>query len=255
MDDDDDVQNSLHSEQWFTMFEKGDKRPSSIGSGALRYIHTRSSIRKDLKKHNNRNSYTVLFEDPQDDDENDDDDNNSNNNGSGNGDDREVQKGRINKSGGSYIGNSVENNGGGGGIGKWLRDHLGSGSKGNHDINPSSACKTNIINLVNVSYEEKYFSRETACTSENLYCSLPRDHGRHDYNSIRKIFHENDWKSRVQDKPRSSGFNYHEKFIGVDSGGLTRGGSIYSSEEPVIGLMVSAAPLVNLIFLPHSVLF
>ncbi|XP_043501550.1 uncharacterized protein LOC122523697 [Polistes fuscatus] len=186
---DDVVQNSLHSEQWFSMFEKGDKRPSSIGSGALRFIRTRSSIRRDLKKHYNRN-----------------------------------------KSSGSYIGNNVENNGGGSGIGKWLRDHLGSGSKGSHDINSSLTCKTNIINLVNVSYEEKYFSRGTACTSENLYCSLPRDHGRHDYNSIRKISHENDWKSRGQDKPRSSGSNYHEKFIGVDLGGLTRGGPIYSSE-------------------------
>ncbi|KAI4503269.1 hypothetical protein M0802_001491 [Mischocyttarus mexicanus] len=138
--------------------------------------------------------------------------------------------GQKNKSGSLY-GNNVENNGSGGGIGKWLRDHLGGGSKGSHDVNSSLPSKTN-LNPINVSYEEKYFSRASTISAlQNLYCSLPRDHGCHSYNSIRKNPHGNYSKSRGQDRPRSSGSNYHEKFIGVvDSGGLTRGGPIYSSD-------------------------
>ncbi|KAF7380890.1 hypothetical protein HZH66_014266 [Vespula vulgaris] len=133
-----------------------------------------------------------------------------------------------NKSGDSY-GSDAGNNGSGGGIGKWLREHLGGGSKGSHDIHSALPSKTN-GNHANVSNEEKYFARATICTSQNLYCSLPREHGRHGYNSIRKSPHGNSSKSQGQDRPRSSGSNYHEKFVGGDPGGLTRGGPIYGSE-------------------------
>ncbi|KAF7381813.1 hypothetical protein HZH68_015686 [Vespula germanica] len=136
--------------------------------------------------------------------------------------------GQKNKSGDSY-GSDAGNNGSGGGIGKWLREHLGGGSKGSHDIHSALPSKTN-GNHANVSNEEKYFARATICTSQNLYCSLPREHGRHGYNSIRKSPHGNSSKSQGQDRPRSSGSNYHEKFVGGDPGGLTRGGPIYGSE-------------------------
>lgn len=72
--------------------------------------------------------------------------------------------------------------GGGGGLGKWLRDHLGGGSKVSHDT--SSTLKGN-GNLVEGSGGEKPFGR-TVYTSQNLYCSLPREHGRHAYNADRK---------------------------------------------------------------------
>lgn len=136
---------------------------------------------------------------------------------------------RRNKSGGDAYGSDAGNNGSGGGIGKWLREHLGGGSKGSHDINSVLPSKSN-VNQGNVSNEEKYFGRATISTSQNLYCSLPREHGRHGHNSIRKSPHGNSSKSQGQDRPRSSGSNYHEKFVAGDPGGLTRGGPIYGSE-------------------------
>jgi len=49
-DMDDGVQNGLQSDQWLSTVEKGEKRASSLGSGALRFIRTRSSIRRELKR-------------------------------------------------------------------------------------------------------------------------------------------------------------------------------------------------------------
>ncbi|CAD1479786.1 unnamed protein product [Heterotrigona itama] len=51
---DDNVRNGLQAEQWLPMFEKGEKRASSLGSGAFRFIRTRSSIRRELKRQCNR---------------------------------------------------------------------------------------------------------------------------------------------------------------------------------------------------------
>jgi len=49
---DDNVQHGLQRgvDQWLPTFEKGEKRASSLGSGALRFIRTRSSIRRELKR-------------------------------------------------------------------------------------------------------------------------------------------------------------------------------------------------------------
>lgn len=51
---DDNVQNRLQAEQWRAVFEKGEKRANSLGSGAFRFIRTRSSIRRELKRQCNR---------------------------------------------------------------------------------------------------------------------------------------------------------------------------------------------------------
>ncbi|KYN42076.1 hypothetical protein ALC56_03214 [Trachymyrmex septentrionalis] len=53
---DDGVQNGLQSDQWLSTVEKGEKRASSLGSGALRFIRTRSSIRRELKRQCHRQS-------------------------------------------------------------------------------------------------------------------------------------------------------------------------------------------------------
>ena len=53
-DMDDNVRNGLQAEQWLPMFEKGEKRANSLGSGAFRFIRTRSSIRRELKRQCNR---------------------------------------------------------------------------------------------------------------------------------------------------------------------------------------------------------
>ncbi|KAG7187670.1 hypothetical protein KM043_016726 [Ampulex compressa] len=49
-DMDDGVQSGLQPGQWLSTFEKGEKRTNSLGSGALRFIRTRSSIRRELKR-------------------------------------------------------------------------------------------------------------------------------------------------------------------------------------------------------------
>ncbi|KAK2585732.1 hypothetical protein KPH14_010343 [Odynerus spinipes] len=132
---------------------------------------------------------------------------------------------RRSKSGGSYVPDAASN-GPGGGIGKWLREHLGGGSKGSHDIHTVLPSKTNTSHT----NEDKSFGR-AIYTSQNLYCSLPREHGRHGYNSVRKSPHGNASKSQGHDRPRSSGASHQEKFVVVgDPGGLTRGGPIYGSE-------------------------
>ena len=51
---DDKVQNGVEAEQWLPMLEKGEKRASSVGSGAFRFIRTRTSIRRELKRQCNR---------------------------------------------------------------------------------------------------------------------------------------------------------------------------------------------------------
>ncbi|TGZ32107.1 Uncharacterized protein DBV15_01097 [Temnothorax longispinosus] len=58
---DDGVQNSLQPDQWLSTIEKGEKRTSSLGSGALRFIRTRSSIRRELKRQCHRNNESRLL--------------------------------------------------------------------------------------------------------------------------------------------------------------------------------------------------
>lgn len=48
--DDNTMQHGLQPEQWLPTFEKGEKRANSLGSGAFRFIRTRSSIRRELKR-------------------------------------------------------------------------------------------------------------------------------------------------------------------------------------------------------------
>lgn len=134
---------------------------------------------------------------------------------------------RRNKNGDSYgIQDSHTGSGGGGGIGKWLREHLGGGSKGNHDANSTFVSKEN----ANTNGGSNKSLAKTTYTSQNLYCSLPREHGRYIHNSSRKINHCNFTKSHGSDRPRSNSMNHHEKSISSNLGTLTRGGPIYSSE-------------------------
>lgn len=133
---------------------------------------------------------------------------------------------RRNKTGDSY---GIQDNhigSGGGGIGKWLREHLGGGSKGSHDINSTFVSKEN----ANTNGGSNKSLGKTIYTSQNLYCSLPREHGRYIHNSGRKINHGNFTKSHGYDRPRSNSMNHHEKSISGDLGTLTRGGPIYGSE-------------------------
>ncbi|CAK9797907.1 hypothetical protein ANTQUA_LOCUS1420 [Anthophora quadrimaculata] len=186
---DDNVQNGLQAEQWLPMFEKGEKRTSSLGSGAFRFIRTRSSIRRELKRQCNRGK---------------------------NGDTTMVQE--------SGNGSS------GGGLGKWLREHLGGGgggSKGGQD--GSSPLKPGNASMVESSGNEKPFGK-AVYTSQNLYCSLPREHGRHAYNTGRKTGHGNSVKAQGHDRQRCASVNHHEKTTLSDLGTLTRGGPIYGSE-------------------------
>lgn len=111
----------------------------------------------------------------------------------------------------------------GGGFGKWLREHLGGGSK-TQDFSPLKANGT-----VEGSRSEKPFGK-SVYTSQNLYCSLPREHGRHGYNGARKTGHGNSLKPQGHDRQRSSSVNHQEKATLSDLGTLTRGGPIYGSE-------------------------
>lgn len=115
----------------------------------------------------------------------------------------------------------------GGGLGKWLREHLGGGSKGGQD----SCVATKMTSGVAVESpgNEKPFGK-TIYTSQNLYCSLPRDHGRHAYNGGRKAGHGNSVKLQGHDRQRCASVNHHEKITFSDLGTLTRGGPIYGSE-------------------------
>nr|XP_034176678.1 uncharacterized protein LOC117602571 isoform X3 [Osmia lignaria] len=185
---DDNPRNGLQADQWRPMFEKGEKRANTLGSGAFRFIRTRSSIRRELKRQCNRSK---------------------------NGDNPMVQE--------AGNGNS------GGGLGKWLREHLGGGSKGQGQ-DASSPLKTNTGSIVGNSGNEKPCGR-TVYTSQNLYCSLPREHGRHHaYNAARKTGHENSVKLQGYDRQRCASVNHHEKTTLSDLGTLTRGGPIYGSE-------------------------
>lgn len=136
---------------------------------------------------------------------------------------------RRNKNGDSYgiQDGHTGSGGGGGGIGKWLREHLGGGSKGSHDVNSTFVSKEN----ASTNGGNNKSLGKTIYTSQNLYCSLPREHGRaYTHNSGRKINHGNFAKSHGYDRPRSNSMNHHEKSISSDLGTLTRGGPIYGSE-------------------------
>ena len=76
---------------------------------------------------------------------------------------------------------------------------------------------------------EKPFGK-TVYASQNLYCSLPRDHGRHAHNGGRKTGHGISTKIQGHDRQRYVGANHHEKITFSDLGALTRGGPIYGSE-------------------------
>ncbi|XP_020295045.1 uncharacterized protein LOC109860399 [Pseudomyrmex gracilis] len=181
---DDGVQNGVQSDQWLSTFEKGEKRASSLG--ALRFIRTRSSIRRELKRQCYRN-----------------------------------------KTGDSY-GPQDSQTGSGGGIGKWLREHLGGGFKGSHDVNSTFPSKGNANTADNVGNNKSL--GKTIYTSQNLYCSLPREHGRYTQNGARKINYGSSTKPQGFDRPRSNSMNHHEKSMSSDLGTLTRGGPIYGSE-------------------------
>ncbi|EFN71048.1 hypothetical protein EAG_09939 [Camponotus floridanus] len=58
---DDGVHNGLQPDQWLPTLDKGEKRSNSLGSGALRFIRTRSSIRRELKRHRHSISKDVLM--------------------------------------------------------------------------------------------------------------------------------------------------------------------------------------------------
>lgn len=134
------------------------------------------------------------------------------------------------KTGDSYgVQDNHTGSGGVGGIGKWLREHLGGGSKGSHDVNSTFSSKGN-ANIGDNVRDNKSLGK-AIYTSQNLYCSLPREHGRYMHNGPRKIInHGNSAKSHCYDRPRSNSMNHHEKFMSSDLGTLTRGGPIYSSE-------------------------
>ncbi|KAG7187674.1 hypothetical protein KM043_016730 [Ampulex compressa] len=112
--------------------------------------------------------------------------------------------------------------GGGGGFGKWLREHLGGGSRSGHDVGAASSKSSG-----NTSGNEKPLGR-AVCTSQNLYCSLPREHGRHGYSAGRKI--GGSLRPQGHDRQRSGTANHLEKSTLNDLGTLTRGGPIYGSE-------------------------
>ena len=115
------------------------------------------------------------------------------------------------------------NSSSGGGFGKWLRDHLGGSLKGSHDINTT---KSN--GAVKIYENEKNVGKHTY-TSQNLYCSLPREHGRHYHNGNRKSVNISP-KLPVHDRPRTNSPSLHEKSYSGDLGNLTRGGPFYGSE-------------------------
>ncbi|KMQ93913.1 hypothetical protein RF55_5955 [Lasius niger] len=138
-----------------------------------------------------------------------------------------VSHNERNKTGDSYgIQDSHTGSGGGGGIGKWLREHLGGGTKGSQDVNSTFVSKEN----ANTNGGNNKTLGKTIYTSQNLYCSLPREHSRYIHNSGRKINHGNFTKPHGYDRPRSNSMNHHEKSISGDLGTLTRGGPIYGSE-------------------------
>ncbi|CAL1680712.1 unnamed protein product [Lasius platythorax] len=138
-----------------------------------------------------------------------------------------VSHSERNKTGDSYgIQDSHTGSGGGGGIGKWLREHLGGGTKGSQDVNSTFVSKEN----ANTNGGNNKTLGKTIYTSQNLYCSLPREHSRYIHNSGRKINHGNFTKPHGYDRPRSNSMNHHEKSISGDLGTLTRGGPIYGSE-------------------------
>ncbi|XP_024944038.1 serine/arginine repetitive matrix protein 2 isoform X2 [Cephus cinctus] len=186
----DTLQSGLRQDQWFssrTTSEKLlEKRSNSLGSGALHFIRTRSSIRRELKRHCNQSKSSEST---------------SSNNEGGNG------------------------GGGVGGLGKWLREHLGGGSRGSHDVSvPLPAKRTGSA--------DKSLTRVTYA-SQNLYCSLPREHGRHCHNVRKHV------QPGLHSRPRSNSANFHDKshsgsprapFIGT----ITRGGPIYGSEGKTI---------------------
>jgi len=110
-----------------------------------------------------------------------------------------------------------------------LREHLG-GSKGSHDVGVtmSLSSKGNASGGDNGGNNKSL--GKAIYTSQNVYCSLPREHGRYAYNGGRKIGHGNSAKSQGYDRPRSNSVNHHDKSVSGDLGTLTRGGPIYGSE-------------------------
>ncbi|KOC67110.1 Coiled-coil domain-containing protein 96 [Habropoda laboriosa] len=259
---DDNVQNGLQAEQWLPMFEKGEKRTSSLGSGAFRFIRTRSSIRRELKRQCNRPQvYSGITDRSRQKSQTPRATPCASNN-------YNVFKGTITRSvkrssvypptlrgnkariwawsnearrvlastrlkyskgknGDTTMVQEAGNGSSGGGLGKWLREHLGGGSKGGQD--GGSPLKTGNASTVESSGNEKPFGR-TVYTPQNLYCSLPREHGRHAYNGGRKTGHGNSVKAQGHDRQRCASVNHHEKTTLSDLGSLTRGGPIYGSE-------------------------
>lgn len=107
-----------------------------------------------------------------------------------------------------------------------MRDHLGGSLKGSHDISTTNSTKSN--GTVKIPANEKNVVRNTY-TSQNLYCSLPREHGRHYHNGTRKSASVSP-KSQVHDRPRTNSASLCEKSFSGDLGNLTRGGPVYGSE-------------------------
>ncbi|XP_046608221.1 uncharacterized protein LOC124299218 [Neodiprion virginianus] len=134
----------------------------------------------------------------------------------------------------------VGGGGGGGGLGKWLREHLG-GSRGSHEVS-SGSVKRNVQSSVgsvgSVGREgvavlggvEKSAPRLTYA-SQNLYCSLPREHGRSFHNgaAVRKV---SPVEIQGHNRPRSNGDNYWGKNTPPTPVPpvLKRGGPVYSSD-------------------------
>lgn len=120
-------------------------------------------------------------------------------------------------------------------MGKWLREHLGGGSKSCQEGCGPPKTNSGGVMLVETSCgNERSFGKGAYTPSQNLYCSLPRDHGRHGYNSGRKLGGHgwNCGKAQGQERQRCAAtVNHHEKMIAfADLGTLTRGGPIYGSE-------------------------
>lgn len=120
-------------------------------------------------------------------------------------------------------------------MGKWLREHLGGGSKsvGQEGCGPA---RTSSVMLAETSCGkgERWLGKGGGVytPSQNLYCSLPREHGRHGtvYNSGRKLA-GNCGKPQGQERQQRCAANHHEKMINfAELGTLTRGGPIYGSE-------------------------
>ncbi|XP_034952479.1 uncharacterized protein, partial [Chelonus insularis] len=188
------MRTSMRTEQWLSpkITDKEEKRTTGLGAGALYFIRNRGSMRRQLTR------------------------------------DSSNQTKRSEEYTSTSSSSIIDTMGGSSKFGKWLREHLKGSKSCSHDIDNSLDILKSRAGLSEsysstLSESEKVLSR-TICTSQNVYCSLPREHRRYSHDTGKT-------NESSRERLRSGSCRLREKvFSSGDVTAITREESIYGTE-------------------------